>query len=361
VAPPFVFQSESQDAAPASVTEVDDRLRADEAIRRVRRGETLWHRGTWLNAKQLVSAMGRRLVRPSPAGTALERFRQERRARQLEHETLARVLVGLDERYRVLLARAPDVAEACRLAWGPPQGELTLTPLKTLLGVHGASEWQRNGLVVPLLKGRLHPAFGVYTPTRTDYVELFAHVTGVKGATVFDVGTGTGVLSFILLQRGAARAVATDVEARAVACALDNAERLGLSSRFQVEQRPLFPAGRADLVVCNPPWVPEAPKNRFDVAVFDEGSACLRGFLEGLPEHLTPSGRGLLVISDLAVHLGLRPPDWLEQVIAGAGLAVGRRWSTRPSHGRAKDRDDALHAARSREVTTLYELVRLQP
>lgn len=355
--PPFVFQSESGEAPPAVVAQVDDRLTAEDALRRVRKGEWLWHRGTWHNARQLVAAMGRRLKRPPPASTALEAFRQERRARQLEHDTLSRIVVGLDERFRLLVQKAPDLAEACQAAWGPPAGALTLTPLKTLLGLQGAWEWHRKGLEVPLLKGRLHPAFGVYTPTRTDYVELFAHVAGVRGATVFDLGTGTGVLSFVLLQRGAARAVATDIEPRAVACARDNAARLGLSSRFVVEARPSFPEGRADLVVCNPPWVPEPPKNRFDVAVFDEGSAFVRGFLAGLADHLLPQGRGLLVISDLAVHLGLRPADWLEVAVADAGLEVSRRWSTTPSHGKARDRTDPLHEARAREVTTLYELV----
>ncbi|MDX2011337.1 MAG: class I SAM-dependent methyltransferase [Myxococcaceae bacterium] len=359
--PPFAFQSESGEAPPSAVIEVDDRLTAEDALRRVRRGEWLWHRGTWHNARQLLAAMGRRLKRPAPAATALEAFRQERRARQLEHETLSRILVGLDARWGLLLQKAPGLAEACQAAWGSPSGQLTLTPLKTLLGLQGAWEWHRKGLEVPLLRGRLHPAFGVYTPTRTDYVELFAHVAGVRGATVFDVGTGTGVLSFVLLQRGAARVVATDVEPRAVACARDNAARLGLSNRVLVEERSLFPPGRADLVVCNPPWVPEPPKNRFDVAVFDEGSAFVLGFLSGLAEHLTPAGRGLLVISDLAVHLGLRPAGWLEVAVAEAGLAVSRRWSTTPSHARARDRSDPLHAARSREVTTLYELVVAAP
>ncbi len=356
VASAFVFQSESGDAAPADVREVDDALTADEALSRVRRGETLWHRGTWLNAGQLVAAMGRRLKLPPRAADALSDFRRERRARQLEHETLGRVVVGLDGAYRLLLRRAPEVRVACEAAWGPPAGALTLTPLKTLQGVLGAAQWQQRGLKVPLLEGRLHPAFGVYTPTRTDYVELFANVTGVKGATVFDVGTGTGVLAFVLLQRGAARAHATDLEPRAVACAHDNARRLGLSARFRVEQRPLFPDGRADLVVCNPPWVPEAPKNRFDVAVFDDGSACLLGFLAGLEAHLTPSGRGLLVISDLAEHLGLRPPGWLDARIADAGLDVSRRWTTKAKHPRALDPGAPLHAARAKETTTLYEL-----
>jgi methylase of polypeptide subunit release factors len=248
------------------------------------------------------------------------------------------------------------VRSACENVWGAATTDLTLTPLKTLLGMMGAEEWRKKGLTVPGLKGTLAPAFGVYTPTRSEYVELFERVKGVRGATVFDLGTGTGVLSFILLQRGAVRAVGTDVEPRAVACATANARRLKLASRFEAQERVLFPDGRADLIVCNPPWVPETPKNRFDVAVFDEGSACLLGFLQGVSAHLTPGGRGLLVISDLAVHLGLRPPSWLEERIAESGLEVTGRWSTKPTHARARDRSDPLHEARAKETTTLYEL-----
>lgn len=353
---PFTWQSEAGEPAPAQLVEVDDRLRADDALRRTRRGETLWYRGTFLNAKQLLTAMLRRLPAPRPAATALEAFRQERARRQLEHAVSSKLVVALDGEYRLLLTGAPDVREACEAVWGPAPGPLTVTPLSTLLGVLGADAWRRKGLEVPGLEGRLHPAFGVYSPTRAEYVELLGRVRDVAGKRVIDVGCGTGVLSFVLLQRGAARAIGTDVEPRAVACATDNAARLRLDRRFTALERRLFPSGTADLVVCNPPWIPEAPKSRFDGAVFDEGSAFLLGFLEGLPAHLAPGGRGLLIISDLAELLGLRARGWLEERIAAAGLVVLRRHQTRPRHGKARDREDPLHAARSKEVTTLYEL-----
>lgn len=354
--PAFTWQTEGGESAPSDVFEVDDALTADEALRRVRRGEALWHRGTFLNAKQLVAAMGRRLPKPGPAASALEAFRQERRARALEYETLSKVLVGVDGEHRLLLRRAPDVREACRHAWGPPSGALTLTPLKTLLGMLGAEAWRRGGLEVPGLRGTLLPAWGVYTPTRSEYVELLTRVDDVRGRTVFDVGTGSGVLSFVLLQRGAASVEATDVEPRAVENARENARRLGLEARFTVSLAPLFPPGTAELVVCNPPWLPEAPKSRFDRAVFDPDSAMLLGFLDGLRAHLAPGGRGLLILSNLAERLGLRAPGWLEAQLARCGLVVRRRHEARPSHGKAKDVDDPLHAARSGETTTLYEL-----
>lgn len=357
----FRWRTESDDPAPEQVAELDDRTRADEAMQRANRGEWLLYTGDFHNAKQLLSAMSRRVPKPRRAASPLEAFRAERVARAREHQALSRLLVALDGEYRLALRRAPDVAQACRWAWGEPDAPRTLVPLKTLLGVLGAAEWRRKGLAVPGLKGTLEPHYGVYLPTRSEYVELVAALPGVEGKRVIEVGTGTGVLSFVLLQRGAASALATDVDPRAVRCANENARRLGLAERFEAVERDLFPEGRADLVVCNPPWIPEPPKTRLDRAVFDEGSAMVTAFVEGLSAHLAPGGAGVLVSSDLAVLLGLRRAGWLDALLAGAGLTVTWSKSTAPKHGKAADRDDPLHAVRSRETTTIYRLATSPP
>jgi methylase of polypeptide subunit release factors len=354
-----VWRSESDEAEPLKLSEVDDRLKADEALRRVKRGEYLLYTGDFHNAKQLLQAMGRRLETPSRAKSALQAFREERQARLLEHETLSRVVVALDADYRLALRRAPDVKQACQEVWGDSGGQPTHVALKTLLGMMGAAQWRQKGLQVPGLKGTLRPHYGVFTPTRTEYVELLAQVPAarIEGARVFDVGTGTGVLAFVLLQRGAARAVGTDIDARAVACAQSNARALGLDRRFTALEAEMFPEGRADLVICNPPWIPEPPKNRVDRAVYDEGSVMLSRFLAGLPAALAPRGEGLLLLSDLAVLLGLRPDGWLEAELERTGLRVAWKKSTTAHHTKAKVRIDQLHSTRAREVTTLYGLV----
>jgi hypothetical protein len=350
----FTWHSESDAPAPTRTSPVDDRLNADTALKRLRRGEYLLYTGDFHNAKQLLGALARRLPKGRPPKEPLEAFRAERRARQLEHDVLSHLVVQLDRDYKLSLARAPDLAQACRWTWGEPTADTTLVPLKQLLGMLGAAEWRRKGLTVPGLAGLLHPHYGVYLPTRTDYVELLLRLPDVKGKRVFDVGTGTGVLSFLLLQHGAQSVQATDVDERAVACARENAQRLGLTERFSVQQADLFPEGTADLVICNPPWIPEPPKNRVDRAVFDEDSRFLTRFLEGLPAHLAPGGEGLLLLSDLAVLLGLRPGDWLATQLQRTGLQVKWKRSTPARHGKAQDASDPLHAARSREVTTLY-------
>ncbi len=353
----FVYRTESDDPPPEKLVEVDDRLRAEDALRRARRGETLWYRGTFLNARQLLAAMGKRLAdgARAPVKTPLEAFRRERARRDEEHRVLSKLVVSLDGEYRLELKKAPPVREACAHVWGPPPPR-TVTPLKTLLGLTGAEAWRRKGLRVPGLSGELTPFFGVYLPTRAEYVELLGQVKGVRGATVFDVGTGTGVLSFVLLQRGAKTVRATDLEPRAVECARFNAERLGLTSRFTVEERAFFPAGKAELIVCNPPWIPERPKNRFDRAVFDEDAKFLLEFLAQAPKHLAPGGRVLLIISDLAERLGLRAPTWLGSQLDAAGFVVSEQHRTRPTHGKARDTSDPLHVARAGEIVSLFEL-----
>jgi methylase of polypeptide subunit release factors len=199
----------------------------------------------------------------------------------------------------------------------------------------------------------------VFAPIRREYVDLVANAplpAGGAGGTAFDIGTGTGVLAAVLARRGFARVVATDQDPRALACARENVERLGLAQQVDVVHADLFPEGRASLVVCNPPWVPARPSSPLEQGIYDPESRMLRGFLDALPSHLEPGGEGWLILSDLAEHLGLRTRAALLAAFDAAGLAVVGRIDARPVHPRASDATDALHAARSAEVTSLWRL-----
>jgi len=78
--------------------------------------------------------------------------------------------------------------------------------------------------------------------------------------------------------------------------------------------------------------------------------------LRSLAEHLEPKGEGWLILSDLAEHLGLRARDELLAAIAAAGLKVVARMDAKPTHPKAADATDPLHAARAAEVTSLWRL-----
>ncbi|MBN6041413.1 methyltransferase [Amycolatopsis sp. 195334CR] len=306
---------------PASALLADDTLRADTALRHFRRGRPVLWQGDFHGARQLLTALGRR-TNSVPL--------------------LKMLLIPLDADYTVPLRRAPDVRAACTEAFGPPTSPKAL-PLRELLGVIGAHEWRVKGIEVPVLGAKIHPHYGVFAPIRQEYLELAGRAPfPTTNPTAFDIGTGTGVLAALLARRGATKIVATDVNPRACACARENLARLGHD--VEVQQRDLFPPGRADLVVCNPPWVPGRARSDLELAIFD--TDMLDRFLADLGDHLTPAGEGWLILSDLAEHLGLRTREDLERTIARAGLRVTQRLDTRPRHKRA----------RADETTSLWRL-----
>lgn len=308
--------------------------------------------------------MGRRLStqreRPVRGGDLLARFRADRAARRREHLLLSRLAVPVEAGPRVPLAHAPDAAAALSEGLGGSAALPGLLPLRDLLGMIGAHEWRRKGVDVPALGARLHPRYGVFAPVRGEHVDLVAEAVRrwpVAGKRALDVGTGTGVLAFVLA-KGGADVTATDLSAAALASAGEDAARLGLQDRIALVRADLFPDRPFDLVVCNPPWVPGEAVTPLDQAVYDPGGAFLARLLSLLPAHLSPGGEAWLVLSDLAERIGLRAPGEVDARLAAAGLEVAGGLEAVPSHPRARDAGDPLHQARSKEVTSLRRLVR---
>ena len=291
---------------------------------------------------------------------AFHRYRlsQSQRAR-----ALGMVLIPFDQDHSIPLRRAPDVKQACTEAYGDAKRPY-VTSLRELLGMVGAHEWRKKGVLIAASEGletfRIHPHYGVFAPVRTDYVPLVAQAPLPEAlaakSLAFDIGTGTGVLAVILAKRGVARVIATENNPRAVLCAKENLQKLGLQNQVEVTDADLFPEGRAALVVCNPPWVPARPSSALEHAIFDPDSRMLRGFLEGLSSHLLPGGEGWLILSDFAEHLQLRSRQQLLDMIESAGLRVLGTIEAKPTHAKVADVSDALHSARAAEVISLWRL-----
>lgn len=346
---------------PARIVAVDDTLTALDAHKMAAQGVGMLWTGDYHNARQLLSAMGRRAPdagkpkRKAQAATTAERFYKYRQARTQRSRLLSMLLVPVEPGPAVPLRRAPDVAEAWVNAFGEV-AETTLVTLQELLGAIGAQQWRSTGLHVPALGAKIHPHYGTFAPIRGEYLDLVAEAELHGTDRAFDIGTGTGVLAAILAKRGVAEVIGTDSQERAVACARETFAQLGLEDRAQAVVCDMFPEGRASLVVCNPPWLPGTPQTLLDYAVYDPKSRMLREFLNGLPGHLSPGGEGWLVISDLAERLGLRSREDLLGWIDAAGLEVVGRADTVPTHGRSADTSDPFHAERSAEITSLWKL-----
>lgn len=375
------WRSENGQQAPKRVEVVDDTVSADAAYRMACEGTGLLWVGDFHNARHLMEALKRRLDKPARSHSAKARkakaaaaapvtpaqaFHLHRQVQGQRARVLSSILIVLQPDYAIALRRAPDWRQACVEAWGEPAADagLQVVSLRELLGVVGAHEWRKKGVAMPVLgkEARIYPHYGVFSPVRGEYVQMVkdAPLPQAGKTLAFDIGVGTGVLSAVLVKRGVQQVIATDMSPRALACAKDNLQRLGLQEQVQLQQTDLFPEGQAGLIVCNPPWVPARAVTTLEQAVYDDNSAMLRGFLNGLRAHLLPGGEGWLILSDLAEHLGLRSRAELEAWIADAGLYVVYRMDTKPVHGKAQDASDPLHAARAAEVTSLWRLAAAQ-
>ena len=368
------WHSENGIAPHKKIQIADDALTADIAYRLACEGTAMLYKGDFQNARQLLQALVRRVDKSSKKSTRADRvvkdkskspldtFNLHRLAQSQRARILGMILIQINADHTISLRRAPDVAHACLEVYGEQAGSYVIS-LRELLGVISAHEWRKTGVQVLTRDDeeiRIHPHYGVFSPVRSEYIQLVlkAPLPEViqQNSTAFDIGTGTGVLAVVLALRDIQKIVATDLNDRAIACAKENIDLLGLSAQIEIQKANLFPEDKAALIICNPPWLPARPSSSLEHAVYDPESQMLKGFLGKLKNHLLTHGEGWLILSDLAEHLGLRTRDELLNWIEQAGLKVIARLDTKPTHHKAFDKADALHAARSQEITSLWRL-----
>jgi methylase of polypeptide subunit release factors len=124
----------------------------------------------------------------------------------------------------------------------------------------------------------------------------------LPGEEVLDVGCGSGLFGLAAARMGASRVLLTDIDPRAVRCALANARTNGLRVA-EGRAGDLFspcPGERFDVIIGNLPQTP-GPR-RFDPARWGgrDGARHLIRFLREAPGHLRPGGRIYFVLTGLA-------------------------------------------------------------
>jgi len=102
--------------------------------------------------------------------------------------------------------------------------------------------------------------------------------------TIVDVGTGSGCLAVVLAcEYPAARVIATDISAAALAVAARNARRHNVDDRVTFVHGDLLEAvhGHVDVIVSNPPYVPSAVALAPEIVNFEPPVALYSG-VDGL-------------------------------------------------------------------------------
>ena len=274
------------------------RTTAAAALARARRGEALVYAGDYHNARQLLGAMARRLGagRPPPPETRAprapppgrpRRWRSARTAAQrVEHEcsrgSSSRSRRAGASRSRARPGRGRRLRGGAR-AEGRAAG---LLPLRELLGMVGAHEWRRGA-------SRSPRSARASTPTTAS--------TPRSAASTWTSSQRRGGVA----RRGQARVRRRHRHGRARARPRARGRARGRDRRRARARSPahrrtprgsasadasrsfqadLFPeAGAADLVVSNPPWLPDARRSPLERAVYDPGGKFL--------ERLVPRSR----------------------------------------------------------------------
>lgn len=321
--------------------------------------------GDFHNAKQVLAAMKKKIryaAKSNQKGNDVQVAFHHHRMQQAQQSRILNMLaVEIDCGFTLNLPRAPDITTALLDVYHIENTQPFLLPLNQLLGFIGAHEWHKKGVDIKHLNGKIHVPFGVFSPLRGEYLDLITQASLAKHIqTAFDIGTGSGVIAALLAKRGIKHIIATDTNPKAIKCAQENLQRLGYSQQVHLESVNLFPQGQADLIVCNPPWLPAKPTSAIETALYDPNHNMLISFLNGVRHHLTPQGEAWLIISDLAEHLHLRKTDFLATCFQTASLTVIEALSTKPIHTKSIDINDPLSFARSQETTYLYRLKALQ-
>jgi release factor glutamine methyltransferase len=158
-----------------------------------------------------------------------------------------------------------------------------------------------------------------------------AEPAGPAGPVILDIGTGSGCLAITLaLECPHARVFATDTSRVALEVARENARALGAGRDDLVTflEASLAPPGLppVDLIVSNPPYVPEADRASLapDVRDYEPAAALFAGIdgLDVIRALLPAAARALAPGGRLVMEIGAGQAEPITALVEGAGLCL---------------------------------------
>ncbi len=229
-----------------------------------------------------------------------ESFQEQRKFRSEYRKLSNRIIIQVKD-HKLAVKKAPQIGWLEKLY---PETNDFLLPFPQIQGLNSAWQWYSKGLVIPVLRNKIHPYYGVYFPTRFEHFQLFDNwLKRYKGPkkTAIDVGIGSGILSFQLMKHGFQKSFGTDTNPNAIIGLKESMEGTKFSRKIEIDYGHLFGkwAKQTELIVFNPPWLPAShDTDGLDEAIYYKDKL-FPDFFEEEKKRLLPEGRLVLLFSNL--------------------------------------------------------------
>ena len=251
--------------------------------------DTNFQEGLWI-----ISQLEKKLQRPSSKAPYQERKAFEKKFRAISSQLLVPIF-----NWEISLQGANECGFLKEFY---PKYESFYLPFPQIEELSGAWKRYSFGSHFPVLGHKLHPMYGTYLPTRTSHLELFStwlhQYKGSKDSAI-DIGTGSGILAFLLERAGLSSIIATDINPNAVESVRREINRYRYKN-INIMTSDLFEniKDKTDLIVFNPPWILGHSKSLIDQALlFEEG--LFEQFFKQASQYLKQEGRLVMLHSNI--------------------------------------------------------------
>jgi methylase of polypeptide subunit release factors len=230
-------------------------------------------------------------------------FSDDRKKRNIYHIASNKLLIPI-ENSRIALRKAPKIGWIERFFQNT---DMFFLPMPQIQGLNSSWQWYIKGITFPMLSHKIHPFYGVYFPTRFEHLFLFNALLkefNCKGKTAIDMGTGCGVLSFMLQENGFETIFAADINPNAVISVQEEIEKHNCSDNIIAVHSNLFEnlSQNCDLIVFNPPWLPgNNSQILLDEAIYYPVDLFNR-FFEEAYDYLNDNGKIAFIFSNFAIE-----------------------------------------------------------
>jgi hypothetical protein len=311
--------------------------------------------GTWSTAIAFYSWLKKTIAAKYPVTDYIS----SRNSRGFLNDRTSRILVKV-KNHCIDLKKAPHIPW---LKVFYPDHDEFLISLPDILGLNGSWQWYKKGIRYALLEHALHPFYGVYFPTRTGHLEMFDRwLDRNRGrfSSATDIGTGCGILSFLMVKQGIENIHATDINPNAVYSIRKEVERLSMTGKITIEQLPLFGSQKkaGELTVFNPPWIPGTSVNNIDMGIYYE-AGFFRDFFNEAKCVITSGSYLAMIFSNFAIEAGIADQNPIEMEISSGTDFLLEEKITRNVIERASGKRSWINSIRQREKTELWILKRI--